>query len=113
MLGLPHYRSKFERDFHRWLRHRGFPEPAVNAKIGRRRFDFTWREQALIVETDGPHHRTPQQLADDALAEREAARHGYRVLRVPEEGFAARQELVARQIVLALEADGDALRMQM
>jgi very-short-patch-repair endonuclease len=113
VVGLPQYRSKFERDFHRWLRRRGFPEPAVNAKIGRRRFDFTWREQALIVETDGPHHRTPQQLVDDARAEREAARHGYRVLRVPQEGFAARQELVARQIAVALEADRDALRMQM
>jgi very-short-patch-repair endonuclease len=104
VLGLPQYRSKFERDFHRWLRHRGFPEAAVNAKIGRRRFDFVWSEQLLIVETDGPHHRTPRQRADDARAAREAARHGYRVLRVPEEGFEQRQDAVARQIRAALEA---------
>jgi len=36
-ISLPQYRSKFERDFHRWLRRRGFPEPEVNDKVGRRR----------------------------------------------------------------------------
>ena len=50
VLGLPQYRSKFERDFHRWLQDRGFPEPAVNKKVGRRRFDFVWWQQRLIVE---------------------------------------------------------------
>jgi very-short-patch-repair endonuclease len=105
VLGLPQYRSKFERHFHRWLQARGFPEPAVNEKVGRRTYDFVWREQGLIVETDGPHHRTPQQLADDKRAAAEAARHGYRVLRVPEEGFASRQEHVARQIRTELMDD--------
>jgi very-short-patch-repair endonuclease len=104
-LGLPRYRSKFERDFHRWLQSRGFPEPAVNLKIGRRTFDFVWFEQRVIVETDGAHHRTPQQLADDERAAGEAARHGFRVLRVPEEGFEHGQERVERRIRDTLEAD--------
>jgi very-short-patch-repair endonuclease len=112
VVGLPQYRSKFERDFHRWLRQRGFPEPAVNAKVGRRRFDFIWREQALIVETDGPHHRTPQQLADDERAAMEAARHGFRLLRVPEEGFDHRQDRVAVEIWTALAADIDRLAIK-
>jgi very-short-patch-repair endonuclease len=103
--GLPQYRSKFERDFHRWLRQRGFPEPAPNKKVGRRTFDFVWPERGLIVETDGPHHRTPQQMADDKRAAKEAARHGFRVLRVPEEGFARREDGVARRIWAALEDD--------
>ena len=107
ILGLPQYRSKFERDFHRWLRQRGFPEPGVNREVGRRTFDFVWRTERLIVETDGPHHRTPKQRADDERATREAARHGFRVLRVPEEGFALREEHVARQIADALDEDRD------
>jgi very-short-patch-repair endonuclease len=102
-IGLPQYRSKFERDFHRWLRRRGFPEPEVNDKVGRRRFDFVWWRQRLIVETDGPHHWTQQQLADDARAEAHAARHGFRMLRVPEEGFDHRKDRVERQIWAALE----------
>jgi very-short-patch-repair endonuclease len=104
VIGLPQYRSGFERRFHRWLRQRGFPEPAVNAKVGRRTFDFVWFEQRLIVETDGPHHRTPTQRADDERAAAEAARHGFRLRRVPEEGFNHRQKQVARQIRRALEA---------
>jgi very-short-patch-repair endonuclease len=102
VLGLPQYRSGFERRFHRWLQVRGFPEPCVNEKVGRRTFDFIWREHGLIVETDGPHHRTPAQRADDAHAAAEAERHGFHVLRVPEESFAVRQDEVARQIWAAL-----------
>jgi very-short-patch-repair endonuclease len=104
VVGLPQYQSHFERLFHRWLRSRGFPEPALNEKVGRRTFDFVWWEQRVIVETDGPHHRTPAQLADDERAEREAARHGFRVLRVPEEGFGHRGDRVERQIWAALDA---------
>jgi very-short-patch-repair endonuclease len=104
VIGLPQYRSGFERLFHRWLRARGFPEPAVNARVGRRTFDFVWFEQRLIVETDGPHHRTPAALADDERAAAEAARHGFSVLRVPEEGFGHRAEQVERQIRAALDA---------
>jgi very-short-patch-repair endonuclease len=107
VLGLPLYRSKFERTFHRWLRRRGFPEPAVNDRVGRRTFDFVLWQQRVIVETDGPHHRTAQQLRDDERAAKEASRHGFRVLRVPEEGFAARQDRVAGTIWAALEADFD------
>jgi very-short-patch-repair endonuclease len=107
VIGLSQYRSKFEREFHRWLRQCGFPEPGVNVKVGRRTFDFVWRRQRVIVETDGPHHRTPEQRADDERAALEAARHGFRVLRVPEEGFALREEHIARQIADALEEDRD------
>jgi very-short-patch-repair endonuclease len=105
VLGLPQYRSKFEGHFHRWLQARGFPEPAVNDKIGRRTYDFVWREQGLIVETDGPHHRSPQQMADDKRAAAEAAGHGFQVLRVPEEGFDRRKSWVEGQIRTALMDD--------
>jgi very-short-patch-repair endonuclease len=107
VVGLPQYRSGFERRFHRWLQRRGFPEPAVNEKVGRRTFDFIWPQQRVIVETDGPHHRTPHQLADDARAAGEAARHGFRVLRVPEEGFDQRQDRVAATIWAAFQSDID------
>jgi very-short-patch-repair endonuclease len=103
-IGLPQYRSWFECCFHRWLRRRGFPEPELNVKIGRRTYDFVWRRHGVIVETDGPHHRTPAQRAVDEQVDREAAAHGYCVLRVAEEGFAARQDRVAALIWTALEA---------
>jgi very-short-patch-repair endonuclease len=104
VLGLPQYRSEFERRFHRWVRDRGFPEPDVNEKVGRRTFDFVWRERGLIVETDGPHHRTPAQRAEDKRAAADAERHGFRVIRVPEERFAARQNEIACQVRAGLSA---------
>jgi hypothetical protein len=104
VLGLPQYRSEFERRFHGWLQRCGFPEPCINEKIGQRTFDFVWRDHRLIVETDGPHHRTPEQRVDDERAAADAARHGFRVLRVPEEGFAARQDEVAREVRAGLSA---------
>ena len=69
-----------------------------------RTFDFVWREQRLIVETDGPHHRTAQQRSVDRRAASEAEAHGCRLLRVPEEGFDQRSHVVARQIRTALES---------
>jgi very-short-patch-repair endonuclease len=84
----------------------------VNARVGRRTFDFVWLEHLIIVETDGPHHRTPMQLADDKRAAAEAARHGFRLLRVPEEGFDHRQDQVAREIWAALAADIDRLAIK-
>jgi very-short-patch-repair endonuclease len=104
-LGVPRYRSGFERRFHRWLQARGFPEPLINARVGRRTFDFVWPAARLIVETDGPHHRTRSQRASDARGEREAASHGFSTIRVAREGFDARGEEVARVIWRALASD--------
>jgi len=103
-VGLPAYRSHFERQFHRWLGRLGFPEPSVNAKVGRWTFDFVWWDQRVIVETDGPHHRTPHQRAKDERVEQHAAAHGFRLVRVPEEDFDARAPAVAARIWSALEA---------
>jgi len=107
VIGVPQYRSKFERLFHRWLQRRGFPEPKVNDKVGRRTFDFVWWDHRVIVETDGPHHRTAQQRQDDGRARHEAARHGFRLIRVPEEGFATREDQVTAQIWAAFSATYD------
>jgi very-short-patch-repair endonuclease len=104
-VGLPQYRSRFERDFHRWLRRSGFPEATVNDKVGRRTFDFVWWRERVIVETDGPHHRTPGQRANDERADAEAGAHGFCVVRVAQEGFGARQDHVSALIRAALAAD--------
>jgi very-short-patch-repair endonuclease len=46
-------RSKAERMLMRLILRAGLPTPERNARIGRWEADFLWRDQRLIVETDG------------------------------------------------------------
>ena len=46
-------RSNLERRFRRMCRKHGLPEPEVNETVGPYEVDFVWRDQRLIVETDG------------------------------------------------------------
>jgi very-short-patch-repair endonuclease len=50
--------SELERPFLRLVRRHRLPDPEVNAQVGGLEVDFLWREQRLIVETDGyRYHR--------------------------------------------------------
>jgi very-short-patch-repair endonuclease len=50
--------SELERLFLRLVRRHRLPDPEVNAQVGGLEVDFLWREQRLIVETDGyRYHR--------------------------------------------------------
>jgi hypothetical protein len=46
-------RAELERRFLRLCRSHGIPKPEVNVRIGPYEVDFRWRDQRLIVETDG------------------------------------------------------------
>jgi very-short-patch-repair endonuclease len=59
-------RSELEHLFLRLCRRHRLPMPDVNARIGALTVDFLWREQRLIVETDGyRYHRGRAAFEDD------------------------------------------------
>ena len=75
-------RSDLERAFLRLCRRHDLPTPEVNVRIGRFTADFVWREQRLIVETDGfANHRGRQAFEDDRARELEFASLGFRTRR--------------------------------
>ncbi len=75
-------RSELERAFRSLcVRHR-LPQPKVNARAGPYEVDFLWRDQGLVVETDGFRHHGDR-AAFEADRERDARLQavGYRVVR--------------------------------
>lgn len=61
------------------------PAPEVNVRIGPYLVDFLWREQRLVVETDGYRfHRGEVAFREDRVRELELMRRGYGVLRLAE-----------------------------
>ncbi len=60
----------------------GLPAPEVNAWVGPYEVDFLWREQRLIVETDGwETHGTRTAFEDDRERDRFLTLEGFRVTR--------------------------------
>jgi very-short-patch-repair endonuclease len=48
--------------------------------------DFLWREQLVVIETDGDrYHSTGWQRARDARRDELLSEHGYRRARIPDE----------------------------
>lgn len=62
-------------------------------------YDLVLADRRLLVEFDGPYHRSPSQRAADAHKEEAALLHGWRVLRVP----------VAADAIIASDALDDVL----
>lgn len=80
-------RSRMEAKMLPLLTHHRLPIPECNVKlrIGRETFevDFLWREQRVVVETDGGrYHDNPIAQARDGHRNRALAREGYRVPRI-------------------------------
>ncbi len=111
-LGLPleelttdHTRSDLERDFLRLCRRHHLPEPEVNVPIGPFTVDFLWRDQRLVIETDGwAAHRGSQAFEDDHQRELELHARGFRVrrftkLQIREQGAAVARS-VRRELAL-------------
>ena len=91
MLGLPTgldrpsepTRSELEHLFLRLCRRHRLPAPEVNVRIGSREVDFLWREQRLIVETDGyRYHRGATAFEDDHERDLDLRSQAYDVLRL-------------------------------
>jgi very-short-patch-repair endonuclease len=92
-------RSRLERAFRRICRRHRLPLPEMNVGIGPYRVDFLWREQHLVVETDGW-----ETLRDRASFEADRARdaelklRGYDVIRFTFRQVLEDPERVARTL---------------
>jgi very-short-patch-repair endonuclease len=76
-------RTALEQRFLRLCRRHRLPSPEVNARVGRYEADFLWREQRLIVETDGwDAHRGRIAFEQDRRRATALALDGYEVMRV-------------------------------
>jgi Protein of unknown function (DUF559) len=76
--------SELEELFLEFCDSRGFPRPEVNCRIEGYLCDFVWREQRLIVETDGEQaHGTARARERDAVRDAELQLAGWMVMRVP------------------------------
>lgn len=77
-----HERSELERRMLWVCRRYHLPLPEVNVPIGPFTVDFLWRDQRLVVETDGwEGHRGRQAFEDDRARDAYLRLHGYEVLR--------------------------------
>lgn len=101
-----HTRSELERAFLRLCRRRRLPLPEVNVRIGDFTVDFLWREERLIVETDGyAAHRGRQAFEDDHARELALHADGYRLRRFTDRQVRRQPDAVAAVVARALNSD--------
>jgi very-short-patch-repair endonuclease len=75
-------RSELEHRFLRLCRRHRIPRPEVNVRLGRFLVDFLWRDERLVVETDGYRfHRTRSAFESDRARDVELRLLGYQVVR--------------------------------
>jgi very-short-patch-repair endonuclease len=90
--------SELERIFLRLVRRYRLPIPEVNVQVGGYEVDFLWREQRLIVETDGyRYHRGSAAFEAGHMRDNRLMALGYTVLR-----FTYRRVVEAPEDVAAL-----------
>jgi very-short-patch-repair endonuclease len=81
------------------------PAPEVNSSIEGHTVDFVWREQRLVVETDGwAAHGTRGAFERDRRRDADLLAAGWRVLRISYERLEREPAWVAERIVDALRA---------
>ena len=94
--------SALEDAFLALLKRAGLPKPEVNVVIEGMRVDMLWREQRVVVETDGwAFHNTRQAFEADRTRDAHLTAAGYRVLR-----FTHRQVLDGAHVLEALRRLG-------
>ena len=90
-------KSELERAFLKLCRKHGIPKPEVNQKIGSYTVDFLWRDQRLVVDTDGwRYHASRAAFEADRARDVQLQRWGFTVLR-----FTYRQVTSAPTVVAA------------
>ncbi|HWP32890.1 MAG TPA: type IV toxin-antitoxin system AbiEi family antitoxin domain-containing protein [Solirubrobacterales bacterium] len=97
-------RSGLESAFLALCRRLDVRQPEVNVRVGPYLVDFLWRDERLVVETDGyRYHRGRTAFEDDRARDLELMRLGYRVLRLSERQVEAAPLDVADVLTLALD----------
>jgi very-short-patch-repair endonuclease len=85
------------------LRNRGLgPKFRRQVPIGRYVVDFLCMERRLIVESDGPAHDTPEQIAHDLVRDAWLRSQGFIVLRLPDDLVVGATEIAVQRIRQAL-----------
>lgn len=102
-----HLRSRMEARLLPMLSRRELPFPECNAKITLEgetfEVDFLWREQKVVVETDGrAFHDNPSAAARDSHRNRVFARAGYSIPRLGWEDLRDRPEAIIAEIARLL-----------
>jgi very-short-patch-repair endonuclease len=70
--------------------------------MGRYVVDFVCLEKRLIVESDGPAHDTPEQIAHDRVRDAWLRSQGFIVLRLPDDLVVGATEIAVQRIRQAL-----------
>jgi very-short-patch-repair endonuclease len=98
--GSTRTRSHLEELFIALCDEHNLPRPEVNVYVEGYECDFVWREQRLIVETDGAAaHGTARAMRRDPIRDAELMIAGWRVWRVTYERLLREPEAVAEQLV--------------
>ncbi len=104
-------RSDLEEDFQRLCRKRGLPAPEVNVRVGPYLVDFLWRDESLVVETDGYiSHRGRAAFEDDRGRDLDLRARGFDVIHLAEKQVDDEPGRVAEVIGAALRVGADAAR---
>ena len=101
--GTTRTRSELEEIFLALCDSRGFLRPEVNVSIEGYECDFIWREQRLIVETDGEAaHGTSRARKRDPIKDADLQIAGWRVMRIPSMRLFRDPDAVAEQLARLL-----------
>ncbi len=96
-------KSKLERLFLALVRRHRLALPEVNVRVEGRERDFVWREQRLVVETDGyRYHSSRQAQRRDRKRDRELTAAGWRPARFTYEEVAFEPDEVALELARLL-----------
>jgi very-short-patch-repair endonuclease len=96
-------RSELEHLFLRLCERHRLPAPEVNVRIGPRVVDFLWRQQRVVVETDGyRYHRGSQAFEDDHDRDLDLRTLGYDIVRLTYRQVTATPERAAAAVADAL-----------
>jgi uncharacterized protein DUF559 len=107
--GSTRTRSELEEIFLALCDSHGFPRPEVNVSIEGYLCDFVWREQRLIVETDGEAvHGTSRAMERDPIKDADLQIAGWRVIRIPSMRLLREPDVVAEQLARLLAKPGPA-----
>jgi very-short-patch-repair endonuclease len=98
--GSTRTRSELEEMFIRLCDNHGLPRPEVNVHIEGYECDFVWRDQQLIVETDGgAAHGTTRAMKRDPLRDGDLMIAGWRVWRISYERLLREPDAIAEQLI--------------
>jgi len=110
---LGHVDSDLESDFLALCRAHGIPEPETQALVVGHRVDFLWREERLVVETDGwEYHSGRREFRDDRRRDADLTLHGYAPLRFTYEDVHRDAERTASRVTALLAQRKPRLRNQ-